>query len=132
MSQNKCFTVGVLSKTVPRGYSTSESLCYNYSFLSYVLFLPSETPINVLEKRLVELSEATIHSVFQNLASSKIFRDLSLKHPWWSLFLSTIEGPPGSYSVENVWWPASVKRNYTADVISGILQNFKNTQGCSL
>lgn len=77
-------------------------MCLTILWLKWVEVLPFETPINVLEKRLVELSEATIHSVFQNLASSKISRDLSLKHPWWSLFLSTIEGPPGSYSVENV------------------------------
>ena len=44
-------------------------------------------------------------------------------------FLSTLKVVQSSYSVENLYAPASVKKNFTAHVISEISQNFKNMQG---
>ena len=47
----------------------------------------------------------------------------------WEFFKNLCQS---SYFVENLLAPASVKRNSTAHIISGIFQNFKDTEGWRL
>ena len=88
-------------------------------------------------KKLFELSDAFGHWCFEKITTAKIFTSFPAKQPWWSSFSVHSQTFPGffqkalqgSYSVENLLAPVLIKRNSTAYVISGIFQNFKNTQG---
>ena len=88
-------------------------------------------------KRLFELFEASVHLYFEKLTAQKVSAYLPATHPGWSSFQVHSQAFPrlfrkvlqSSYSVENLLAPASVKRNSTAHVFSGIFQNFKNMQG---
>ena len=91
-------------------------------------------------KRLSELSKAPVRGCFKKQLLQKF---LNILHTFqWNieggvLFKCTCRPSLGffqkdlknSYSEENLLAPASVKRNFTAHVISGMFQNFKNMQG---
>ena len=98
-------------------------------------------------KRLSEVSEASVHCMLKKITAPNIsayFAYFPEKRPGWSSFYIHSQAfvvffqkaLQSNYSLENLLAPASVKRNSTAHVISGIFQNLKNMQvkaaGCNL
>ena len=71
-------------------------------------------------------------SVWKKIATPNIFGNFPVKHTCWSPFQvhfgASEKALQSSYSAQNLYTPASVKRNSTAHVTSGIFQSFRNMQ----
>ena len=89
--------------------------------------------IGVLKKQLLR---SFVHSCQQNFQGGVLFKYTPGPSLDFSKKLFRAKKNFLSYSVENLWEPAYVKRNFTANIVSGIFQNFKNmqskTEGCNL
>ena len=115
----------------PQYHSASISLWYNYSFLYNILPIHSKASIGVLDKWMFWIFlETPVHQHFGKNSRSKYFWQLPSKTSILESFLNTL----GSFSKscpEQLFCrePASVKKNCTAFIISGIFRNFKNIQG---
>ena len=102
------------------------------------------------QKKAVGIFGSTPQLAFRKLTAPKIFVNFPSRVESFLNFPSRVESFPsrvesrnlgvsqiaikGSYSVENLLVTASVKRNSTADVLSGIFHNFKTSKsgGCNL
>ena len=111
------------------------ALSYGISTTLLQILISLRCPINSSKgvhwcsrKRLFELSSASVHWCFGKITALKVFAYFPAKQPGWSSFSVQMQAFLGffqkalknSYSVENLLAPASIKRNSTAHVISGV------------
>ena len=114
----------------------SAQLCYKYDFLvihpkvsigvlekDYLNFRKHPS-VGVLKKQVLQKFLNILHTFQRNIEGGVLFK--CTRRPSLGFLQKALKN---SYSEENLLAPASVKRNFTAHVISGIFQNFKNMQG---